>query len=222
MTEPMSNTATPALQDKSQTLLLKVPPGKSDDRVLTDLVTTGLATNASTAMRFVQPDCCALSLTDMVDSLREHGDAVNRGDLSSAERMLSAQAVALNAIFGEMARRASLSMGEHLPATEAYLRLALKAQGQCRATVETLAALKNPPVVFARQANITSGPQQVNNGLSSPHTGTRTLEIESAPNELIEGPSYECTSMDSRTAPAAVRTHPGLEPVGAVHRPEKP
>lgn len=42
-----------------------------------------------------------------------------------------------------------------------FTRLALKAQGQCRATVETLAAIKNPPVVFARQANIAHGPQQV-------------------------------------------------------------
>ena len=43
------------------------------------------------------------------------------------------------------------------------MRLALKAQGQCRATLETLATIKNPPVVFARQANIAQGPQQVNN-----------------------------------------------------------
>ena len=46
------------------------------------------------------------------------------------------------------------------------MRLALKAQGQCRATLETLAAIKNPPVVFARQANIAHGPQQVNNGVA--------------------------------------------------------
>lgn len=32
------------------------------------------------------------------------------------------------------------------------------------ATLETLANIKNPPVVLARQANITTGPQQVNNG----------------------------------------------------------
>jgi hypothetical protein len=30
-------------------------------------------------------------------------------------------------------------------------------------TLETLATIKNPPVVFARQANIAQGPQQVNN-----------------------------------------------------------
>jgi hypothetical protein len=34
------------------------------------------------------------------------------------------------------------------------MRLALRAQGQCRATLETLAVMKSPPTVFARQANI--------------------------------------------------------------------
>ena len=45
------------------------------------------------------------------------------------------------------------------------MRMALKAQSQCRATLETLATIKNPPAVFARQANIAQGPQQVNNGM---------------------------------------------------------
>ena len=40
------------------------------------------------------------------------------------------------------------------------MRIALKAQSQCRATLETLAAVKNLPVVFARQANIAQGPQR--------------------------------------------------------------
>ena len=42
------------------------------------------------------------------------------------------------------------------------MRLALKTQSQCRATVETLAALKNPPLVFAKQANIQFEPLYVN------------------------------------------------------------
>lgn len=44
--------------------------------------------------------------------------------------------------------------------------MALKAQAQCRATLETLAEIKNPqPTAFLRQANIAYGPQQVNNGV---------------------------------------------------------
>ena len=70
-----------------------------------------------------------------------------------------AQAVALNTIFGELARRSALNMGEHLDASERYMRLALKAQGQCRATLQTLADIKNPrPVSFVNHANITTGP----------------------------------------------------------------
>jgi hypothetical protein len=52
---------------------------------------------------------------------------VQSGDLSAVEATLTAQAAALNAIFSELARRAALNMGEYLPATETYLRLALKA-----------------------------------------------------------------------------------------------
>lgn len=66
-----------------------------------------------------------------------------------------------------LARRAHMNMDKYLDATDRYMRLALKAQGQCRATLETLANLKNPPVVVARQANIANGPQQVNNTMNA-------------------------------------------------------
>lgn len=158
---------------KSRRLEVRARPGVSLDRMATDMIAEGEATNASTALRFVNAEHGELSLTDMVASLREHGEAINRGDFATVERMLNAQAVALNAMFAELARRAMVNMGTHLGATESYLRLALKAQSQSRATVETLAAIKNPPVVFARQANIAHGPQQVNNG-PAPAAGTAT------------------------------------------------
>lgn len=189
----------------------------SEDRLVADMLTAGEATNASTALRFAQAEHGELSLTDMVQSLRTHGEAVNRGDLSAAERMLSAQAVALNTIFAELARRAALNMGTHLGATEAYMRLALKAQSQSRATVETLAAIKNPPVVFARQMNVANGPQQVNNG--APPTAPRTPESEAARNELVEDYVHGRSQLDPRTAKAASRAHPCLEPLGAFNRP---
>jgi hypothetical protein len=93
--------------------------------------------------------------------------AVSKGDLSRAEAMLFGQAHALQAIFMNLARRSTAQ--EYMKNSETYLRLALKAQSQCRATLETLAAIKNPPVVFARQANINNGgQQQVNNGAVPP------------------------------------------------------
>src|SRR3546814_16801130 len=69
--------------------------------------------------------------------------------------MLGAQAYALNAIFLEMTRRAAMNIETHLPATEQYMRLALKAQSQARTIIETLAEVKNPKAVaIGKQANI--------------------------------------------------------------------
>ena len=141
--------------------------GVSEQRQLADLATDGIASNAVTVRTFLGTSQPGLSITDMVNSLKDHGARINSNDLAAAEQTLMAQSVALNAIFAEMARRAAMNMGEYLDATERYMRLALKAQGQCRATVETLANIKNPPVVFAKQANISNGPQQVNNGVMS-------------------------------------------------------
>jgi len=50
-----------------------------------------------------------------------------------------------------------------------YMRLAFKAQSQCRATWETIATIKHPPAVaFVKQANYAAGNQQVNNGTPEP------------------------------------------------------
>ena len=159
-----SKPATPTKPDKSMTLKVVAAPDQSNDQCLAEMAAAGIAGNAFSVVTFGKGTFGELSLTDCMDALKGTVKAVSGGDLTSAETMLASQAAALNAIFGEMARRASLNMGEHLSATETYMRLALKAQGQCRATLETLAAIKNPPVVFARQANISHGPQQVNNG----------------------------------------------------------
>ena len=117
---------------KRQTLELTREPGKTDERIFTDMVSRGVVSNASTTARFAAAVLGEMSLTDMVASLQASGEAVNRGDLAAAERMLNSQAVALDVIFAEMARRAALNMGEHLPATEIYMRLALKGRRASR------------------------------------------------------------------------------------------
>jgi hypothetical protein len=206
-----------ALVDKTRHLQVGRDSSKTEDRQFADLVSDGLVSNASTAIRFIKQQQGDVSLTDLVESLRDQGEAVNRGDLAAAERMLSAQAVALNAVFAELARRASLNMGEHLGATETYMRLALKAQSQSRATVETLAAIKNPPVVFARQANINNGgQQQVNNGSATAGQPSHAPETASRPNKLLEAPNGE--RMDFGTTGKASRAHPRMATVGAIKR----
>jgi hypothetical protein len=86
-------------------------------------------------------------------------------DLSQVEAMLVSQATTLEAIFHSLARQATGNLdNSNSHWFEMYLRMALKAQSQCRTTLETLALIKNPKsVAFVRQANIANGPQQVNN-----------------------------------------------------------
>lgn len=108
---------------------------------------------------------------------------VNKGDLKRPEAMLMAQANTLDELFNNLARRASNR--DSLQHMEALFRLALKAQSQCRSTLETLAAIKNPPIVYAKQANIAAGHQQVNNGIASP--ATRGGNQKSAKRTTING-----------------------------------
>lgn len=156
----------PSAAEARNTLQVPGRPGVSQERQLADLGADGIVSNAMTTRAFLNSSQPNLSITELVASVKAHGEKVNGNDLAAAEQMLVAQAIALNSIFAEMARRSALNMGDYLDATDRYMRLALKAQGQCRATLETLAAVKNPPVIFARQANIAHGPQQVNNGVA--------------------------------------------------------
>jgi len=71
-----------------------------------------------------------------VATLREQAAAVQGGDMSHAEAMLINQASALHALFVRLAERAVEQT--YMPNLEAFMRLALRAQSQCRATLETL------------------------------------------------------------------------------------
>jgi hypothetical protein len=94
--------------------------------------------------------------------MREKVNTVNAGDIKDLEATLTAQASSLNAVYSELARRAINS--DTMSKLEIYMRLSLKAQAQCARTIEVIATMKNPPIVFAKQANISNGHQQVNNG----------------------------------------------------------
>jgi hypothetical protein len=131
-------------------------------------------------------------VSELMEELIISMDDINKGDLKRCENMLLGQAYALQSIFMNLSRKANIQ--EHMKNIDAFLRLALKAQSQCRATLETLAAIKNPPVIFAKQANISSGHQQVNNGIPPTHTGKNKF----SPNELLEAHDGS-TTLDTGT-----------------------
>lgn len=156
-----------------------------------------------------------LDLKEMVLALNDQVKQVQKGDLKNAESLLVSQALTLNAIFAEMARRAALNMGQHLDATEAYLRLALKAQNQSRATLETLSTINPPPLFIAKQANITTGQQQVNNVIQvEVRSGD---EIEKAPNQL-SGSTHELRK-NARAPSLEIGLDQTVEAMGKINRP---
>lgn len=72
------------------------------------------------------------------DAIRDETEAVRDGVMTSAQATLVGQALALNAIFAELARRGAAALNRPGNAAEKYLRLAMKAQSQCRATLNVL------------------------------------------------------------------------------------
>jgi hypothetical protein len=161
-------------------------------------------------------DAEQLHLTKLVVALDEQAKAAKAGDLSQGVGMLMVQAHTLDAIFNNLAQRAALNFGEYLDAGERYLRLALKAQSQCRATLETLATIKNPPIVYAKQANVTTGPQQVINSIPAP----RAREIETEQTQLSGG-THELLP-DAGTPGLERRVNQEVEALGEIHRAEVP
>jgi hypothetical protein len=152
-----------------------------------------------------------IDVPTLVEVLRKQAAAANRNDLTQAEAMLMNQATALQSLFARLAEKAMSA--EYMANFEAFMRMALRAQNQSRATLETLATMKNPPMVYARQANIASGPQQVNNGLPSP-----ARETETATNKL-SGNGNELPS-DSRASTLTCHANQRVETLGKIDRAE--
>lgn len=158
-----------------------------------------------------------LEITPLLYALKELSSKVKSGDMSRMESMLTMQASTLNAVFGRLLVQALDA--PCLDKQEQIMRLAFKAQSQCRATIESLAAIKSPrQVAFVQQANIAAGPQQVNNFPPGRPT-ERARKIEKQPNELLGNDDGK--RMDIRAQGKAGSADPAVAPVGEVQRSQK-
>ena len=151
----------------------------------------------------------------LIGELNSQAKTVRDGNLARAEAVLMTQAQTLDVIFNHFAQ---LAIGQQIIShIDTFLRLGLKAQTQCRATLKTLAEIKNPrPTAFIKQQNVGVN-QQVNNG-ELPEAVARAREISKNPtNELLEIEKHE--RLDTRTTGAASLEHSQLETVGSLDRP---
>ena len=153
------------------------------------------------------------NVSDLADALRDSMSELKTNNLARCENMLLAQAHALQAMFTNLSRRAITQ--EYLKNLDVYLRFALKAQNQCRMTLETLANIKNPPVVYAKQANIAHGHQQVNNAAPP---STHAEKNQTSPNELLEADTHEQQRLDTRAPGKAGGIDQAMATVGKRHR----
>lgn len=110
-------------------------------------------------------------LMDYVNHVMTMGDNAEAGDLALASRLLASQAITLDAMFTELARRAAINMGEYMDAGEKYGRLAFKAQSNCRTTLEALAKLHQPREQTVRHVHVNEGGQAVIADQFHNHTG---------------------------------------------------
>lgn len=166
----------------------------------------------------------SLDLNALASELREQSAEIQKGNMSRAEGMLISQAHTLDALFSSLSRRAHGNMeAGYGEAAERYMKLALRAQNQCRATLEGLSAIKNPPVVFAKQMNVSHGPQQVNNGVASnapPMAKDVTHAFESKTEQNKLGGSSHELLQDTRAFETISRTMPGASALEAIDRTE--
>lgn len=160
-------------------------------------------------------------VSGVVASMRDITARVKAGDLTDVEAMLMSQATTLQTLFTFFTHLAKQQTG--LPQFQAYMTTALKTQNQCRTTLQTLLELKFPrTTAFVKQANITSGPQQINNGINPEPVDTHTQETETEQSKLsLEDTRHERKALDIRAETTTGGTDKKMETLEPVHRAKK-
>ena len=158
-----------------------------------------------------------MDLSELIYDLSNKIEKVQAGDMAEMEAMLVGQAHTLQTIFTCLARRAASQ--EQLKNYGIFMSLALKAQSQSRATIQALIELKYPKqVAFVKQANISHGHQQVNNGSNNTSdVHAHAKEITNQSNELLEVNNGSKT-MDIRAAKTSIGTDKTMAAMESQHR----
>lgn len=99
---------------------------------------------------------------EVMKALNARAASILDGDLDEVQSMLIGQAIALQAMFADLACEAKKQ--STVSNTQILTQLALKAQAGSRSTLQTLADIKRPrQIAFVQQANVAHN-QQINNG----------------------------------------------------------
>lgn len=161
-------------------------------------------------------------ISDYALEMQSIGDRAAEGDLAFASRMLATQAVALDSMYAELARRSASNLGKYMDAAERYGRLALRAQTNCRTTLEALARLHQPREQTVRHVHVNEGGQAVVADHFHNHTGGaangRSTKQSHATGAAGEGPAM--LGQDAQRNGVPVSSGEGAEKVPDAWRDE--
>jgi len=186
-------------------IVIEEDPRKSVNQQVADIHLGSILSSAEVILTYNANE--QLQGTEAIISLKKKAKKIIGGNTEDMETILISQAVTLDTLFTRLSLRAHSNFGQYMKAAETYLRLALKAQSQCRATLETLAEIKNPrPYIQNNRAEY----QQVNNGTgNNSKTNARPpahAEKYFSTNELLEDKTHEQEWLDTRTPTEAIRS----------------
>ena len=200
----------------------------SEKKQLEQLDISARVQNTKLSIAMLTPDLANIT-SERVEAVRDEyleiTKRVQSGDMADMEALLIGQALSLQAMFTKYGGLINANMS-NMKAMQAVFNMAMKAQAQSRATVQALVELKYPKqVVITKQANITNGNQQVNNGVDVNYqTSTRTHAHAQAntieQNELLRSIDNEPTGerLDTRTQGTHGATDKELATVATQHR----
>jgi hypothetical protein len=180
----------PAKAPDPDRLTIGIQEGDDVNLRSAEVLSGPFATNALALNRFARSTTGAVDLDKLVEAMTANAERVKKGDMRDMEAILVSQATVLNGLFADLVRRSAANYSSHhFEAGERYLKMAYKAQNQCRMALEALATMKSPPAIIAKQANIAHGSQQINNGQSS---AISSAENEKLPNKVLEYSREKC------------------------------
>ena len=145
-------------------ITVKGKDDKERDHRMADLALTPGLRHAAIASGFATGLVAGTHELPVPARLGPIGEAMAKGragDKAMASEMLAAQAVVLDTMFTELAHRAQGSIGRSLEGADRYTKLALKAQANCRATLEALAKLHQPREQTVKHVHVNEGGQAI-------------------------------------------------------------
>lgn len=182
--------------------------GKSKKEADADFYMNENVNNAIAILAFSKDSKDSEVLVSLADNICDSAIRVYKGNLREAESILISQAKSLDSLFSRFTMLAASNT--ELKKLDPLMRIALRAQNQCRATLQTLSEIKNPrQFAYVQQANISNGHQQVNNGVAREENNFVQNKLSGGSNELLK---------DERASQAQCRIDKGMGTMEEINR----